>query len=65
MRPKNMGKHVRLWTREPYSEIQISCQKHNLESIPTDYIYPISYKIAKKANPMKWICPIGKRYHRF
>jgi len=24
----------------------------------TDYIYPISYKNAKKANPMKRICPI-------
>jgi hypothetical protein len=39
------------------SEFQISCQKHNLKPILTDYIYPISYKIAKKANPVKWIFP--------
>ena len=42
-----------------------SCQKHNLNPILADYLYPISYKIAKKANPMKWICLYQKRYHRF
>jgi hypothetical protein len=31
--------------------IVISCQKHNLESILTDCIYRISYKIAKKGKP--------------
>jgi len=38
-------------------KLVISCQKHNLESILTDYIYRISYKIAIKANPVKWIYP--------
>jgi len=28
------------------------------------YIYLIFYKIAKKANPQKKICPIEKRYHK-
>jgi len=36
---------------------KLTCHKHNLESILTDYIYSISYKNAKKANPMKWIRP--------
>jgi len=26
---------------------------------------PFLTKLQKKANPMKWICPIEKRYHRF
>ena len=34
--------------------------KQHPKSVRADYIYPISYKIAKKANPMKWICPIEK-----
>jgi len=29
------------------------------------YRYLISYKIAKKTNPMKWICLYQKRYHKF
>jgi hypothetical protein len=41
-------------------ELGISCQNNNLKSVHADYIYPNSYKIAKKANPMKWICPIEK-----
>jgi hypothetical protein len=40
--------------------LQITCHKHNLKPILTDYIYLISYKIAKKANPVKWICPYLK-----
>ena len=42
-----------------------SCQKHNLKWLYLYCIYLISYKIAKKANPMKWICLYQKRYHRF
>ena len=45
--------------------IQISCQNQRSKHINCQYIYLISYKIANKANPMKWICPIEKRYHRF
>jgi hypothetical protein len=26
----------------------------------SDYIYRISYRNAKKANPIKWICPYEK-----
>ncbi len=33
------------------SKIVLSCQNNNQKSIHTDYIYPISYKIAKKGNP--------------
>ena len=38
----------------------ISCQKHKLKHLNFQYIYLISYKIAKKANPIKWICPTQK-----
>jgi hypothetical protein len=39
-----------------------TCDSHkqNLKPIRTDYIYPISYKIAKKANPRKRIYPYLK-----
>jgi len=30
-----------------------ACHKHNLKPFFTDYIYPISYKIAKKGKPLK------------
>ena len=33
---------------EPKSNVVFTCQKHNPTSICADYIYPISYKIAKK-----------------
>jgi hypothetical protein len=42
------------------AELQISCQNNNLKSVHADYIYLISYRNAKKANPRKWICPIEK-----
>ena len=38
----------------------ISCQKHKSNNLNFKYIYRISYKIAKKANPQKKICPIEK-----
>jgi hypothetical protein len=44
----------------PHSEIQIPCQKHNLKWLDLDYIYLISYKIAKKANPRKISLPLLK-----
>ena len=50
MRPKNMGKHVQLWTRMPHSEIQIPCQNDKFKHLNFLYRYPISYKIAKKPN---------------
>ena len=33
--------------------MKISCHKHNLKPFLTDYIYRISYKIAKKGKPPK------------
>jgi len=42
------------------SKLQIPCQNNKFRSIDSDYIYRISYKNAKKANPVKWICPIEK-----
>ena len=42
------------------SKLVISCQNNKFRSIDSDYIYRISYKNAKKANPRKWICPILK-----
>jgi hypothetical protein len=41
-------------------KVQISCHKHNLKAILTDYIYLISYKIAKKGNPPKINLPYRK-----
>jgi hypothetical protein len=32
-------------------KFQITCHKHNLKPTLADYIYPISYKIAKKGKP--------------
>jgi len=43
--------------------LQIPCHKHNLELIITDYIYRISYKIAKKGKSPKKDLPLEKRYH--
>jgi len=43
----------------------ISCQNQRSKHLNFNYIYLISYKIAKKANLLKKICPLGKRYHRF
>ena len=40
-------------------ELGISCHKHRFKHFNFHYIYLISYKNAKKANPVKWICPIG------
>ena len=36
----------------------ISCHKYNLKPSLVQYIYPISYKIAKRQTPEKRICPI-------
>ena len=35
------------------SKLVLSCQNSNQKPFLTDYIYPISYKIAKNANPAK------------
>ncbi len=43
--------------RYAFVKVQISCHKYNLKPSLVQYIYPISYKNAKKANPVKWICP--------
>ena len=42
------------------SKLVISCQYNKFKHLNFQYIYPISYKIAKKANPRKWICPYWK-----
>ena len=38
-------------------QVKISYQYYRLKHLNFQYIYLISYKIAKKANPVKWICP--------
>jgi len=38
--------------------LQISCQSIKCENFHLRFIYRIPYKIAIKANPPKWICPI-------
>ena len=42
-----------------------SCQNHRFKDFNCQYIYPISYKIEKKANLVKWVYPFLKRYHTF
>jgi len=38
----------------------LSCHKHNLKPNLVQYIYPISYKIAKKGKPYKMDLPLCK-----
>jgi len=38
-------------------KLVLSCHKHRFKHLNFRYIYLISYKIAKKASPVKWICP--------
>jgi len=55
-----MGKHVHLSMRMPHIEIQISCHEHRFKHLNLQYIYPISYKIAKKGKPQKMDLPLLK-----
>jgi hypothetical protein len=41
----------------------ISCHKDNQRLINSDYIYPISYKNAKRQTPEKNFALSKKRYH--
>ncbi len=50
---------------QAFRAVHISCHKHRSKHLNFHYIYPISYKIAKKANPEKGFAQIEKRYHRF
>jgi len=43
----------------------ISCHYNKSKNGNFNYIYPISYKIAKKANPQNGSALIEKRYHNF
>jgi hypothetical protein len=45
---------------ERVCNVVIPCHKCNLEPILVDYIYLNFGEKAKRANPVKWICPIGK-----
>jgi hypothetical protein len=53
----------RFWVLELIPDFALSCQKHRYKHLDFQYRYPISYKNAKKAKHVKWICPIEKRYH--
>ena len=41
-----------------FKGVVFSCQNHRFKDFNCQYIHPISCKIAKKANSVKWICPI-------
>jgi len=43
---------------QQFKDVPNLCQKHNLEPILTDYIYRISYKIAKKGKPCEMDLPL-------
>jgi hypothetical protein len=38
-------------------KLVISCHTHKFKHLNFNYIYRICYKNAKKANPLKWVCP--------
>jgi len=42
------------------SKLVLSGHKHRFKHFNFRYIYLISYRNAKKANPVKWICPYWK-----
>jgi hypothetical protein len=42
--------------------LQIPCHKYNLKPSLIQYIYPISYKIAKRATPVNEFAFFLKRY---
>jgi len=48
------------WRFPTEIKVQISCQNHKFNNLIYQYRYRISYKIAKKANPAKRICPFSK-----
>ncbi len=52
MRPNNIGKHIDLWSRMIDSAYGY-LDKHKSKYRNFKYIYPISYKIAKKGKPLK------------
>jgi len=45
--------------------VALSCQKHKSKHLDFKYIYPISYKNAKRQTPEKGSALIEKRYHNF
>ena len=51
--------HLKSITYQPV----LSCHKYRFKHLNLQYIYPISYKIAKKANPEKGFSQIEIRYH--
>ena len=51
--------------RPSLQKLHVSCHKNNPKSVGADYIYRISYKIAKKANSEKGFSQIEKRYHKY
>ena len=57
---RNMWYHTIQRQNWCFSRLVLSCQNNKLRSIDSDYIYLISYRNAKKANPRKMICPYWK-----
>ena len=55
---RNMWYHTIQRQNWCFSRLVLSCHKYNLKPNLVQYIYPISYKIEKKANPRKKIYPI-------
>ena len=51
---KGLGRSSQKTTAKRF---RTSCHTSKFEHLNFLYIYPISYKIAKKANPQKRICP--------
>jgi hypothetical protein len=54
----------RLWVLEIIPDFVLSCQNHKSKHLNLNYIYLISYKIAKKANPSRRV-PLDIQIHFF
>jgi len=46
------------------SKLGIPCHTHRFKQLNSKYIYRISYRNAKKANPKKGFAQTEKRYHK-
>jgi len=57
---RNLWYHTIQHQNSCISRLVLSCQNHKSKHLNFNYIYRICYKNAKKANPMKWICPFEK-----
>ena len=57
---RNLWYHTIQHQNGCFSRLVLSCQNQRSNHLNFQYIYLISYRNAKKANSIKWICPFLK-----